>query len=117
MTRKGKGSSLRRRVRCSVRLVIKRTEVTSSTRAAVSMARTIMAGKKRRGRWLTASSIRSRMTSKNFRFSRKPITTIMATRNRMMSRLANSIRWGMSITWPASRSVIPSRAKASRKGQ
>ncbi len=101
----------------SVSEVMKRIEVTSSTSAAVTIETTSIAGNSRRARWLTASRSRSIRTSKNFLSSRNPMTVIIATRNRMMSRLANSSRCGMSISLRVSNAVVPTKANASRNCQ
>ncbi len=117
MMRNGTGLSRNRRVTCRVTALMKRMEVTSSTRAAETAARTMRAVRSSAARRSRYPRPFSMTTSKKRRSSMKPMTIIMATRKRITSRLANSMRWGMSRTPVARSAVVPLKAKAKRNFQ
>lgn len=117
MIMKGMGSSPKRLVSCRVMALMKRIDVTSSTRAAERAAMAISEAMRTLARAGRRTNAFSTTTSKKRRSSKKPTMIIMPIKKRMISRLANSMRWGRSRTFVTSRAQMPTRAKAKRNRQ
>jgi len=97
--------------------LMKRIDVTSSTRAAETNEMANSATISFFAEPPMYGSTFSSKASKKWLFSKYPMMIIIPTRNRMTSRLANSMRCGTSKRPLARRTAMPTKANAKRKGQ